>query len=196
MMLRFTCLTVETVRQGVIEPAVMRLATTNEKVRKKALLLLAKEDRRLQQERKYHEAQGTPFHPSAIQLSNQRLWEQAKEQMPAAAAEAEGCPNGKRERFTDHFKHQMQMQDKLIQQYTTPSALDNAIVAMLQNFGPLLAQPSVPQVAHAAPAMEQPVQQTTTSKKDRLRELQQLLADGCISQEEHDKARMLILTSL
>lgn len=171
----------------------MRLATTNDKVRKKALLLLAKEDKRLQQERKYHEAHGTPFNPSAVQLNNQRLWEEAKQTMPAAAAEAEACPNGKRERFTDHFKLQMQMQDKLIQQYTTPTALDNAIISMLQTFAPVIAQSSSSQ----APVIDQPAHQTTTttSKKDRLRELQQLLADGCISQEEHDKARMLILTS-
>lgn len=195
MLPAFTRVTVGAVRQGLIEPAVMRLASTNDKVRKKALVLLAKEDRRLQQERKYHEQQGTSFTPTAVQLQNQRLWEQAKDTMPEAVAEAESLPNGKRERFSDHFKHQMQLQDKLIQQYTTPTALDNAIIAMLQNFAPLIAQPSASPLTHAAPAIEQLPRQTTTSKKDRLYELQQLLADKCISQEEHDKARMLILTS-
>ena len=115
------------------------------------------------------------------------MWSDAKAQMPQAAAEAEAenAAPQRRERMTDIFRHQMDMQERLIQQYTQPSPLDAAMIQMLAQFAP----PAVaPQFApHASP-------QQLRTKKQRLEELQQLLVDGVISKEDCDQARMHILT--
>jgi hypothetical protein len=163
----------------------LTLSAKNEKIRKKTLQLLAKADRELQQQRKYHESQGHSFVPSAVQQQNERLWAEAKNAMPDAAAVAEAAaPSGRRERFSDIFKAQMEMQQKLVQQYTEPNGVDTALMAMLATFTSAAA-PSLPAVVPSPP---------TLSKKQRLDELKDLLADGTITQEEHDTARMRILT--
>jgi hypothetical protein len=165
----------------------MQLCATNVKVRKQTLLLLAKADRKLQQEKKYHESQGHAFVPSAVQQQNERLWAEAKLTMPEAAAEAEGTAPQRRERFSDIFKSQMEMQQKLVQQYTQPNNVDTALLTMLASFTNAVAAQPV-QVVPSAP-------QATFSKKQRLAELKELLDDGTITRDEYDKARMLLLTN-
>ncbi len=163
----------------------LKLAATNEKVRKQTLQLLAKEDRKLQQEKKYHESQGHAFEPTAVQLQNERLWAEAKVTMPDAAKEAEGreaAAPARRERFTDIFKAQMEMQQQLVQQYTQPNSVDTALMAMLATFGNAASQPA--ESSASAP---------TSTKKQRLQELKELLDDGTITQKEHADARMRIL---
>jgi hypothetical protein len=164
----------------------LQLAASNEKVKKKTLELLAKADRQLQQERRYHESQGHAFVPSPVQKQNERLWEEAKKTMPDAAALAEAAaPSARRERFSDIFKTQMEMQQKLVQQYTEPNAVDTALMAMLTTFTSAAAH-SPPEVVPSSP---------TLSKKQRLDELKDLLTDGTITREEHDAARMHLLTN-
>ncbi len=163
----------------------LTLAAKNEKVRKKTMELLAKADRQLQQERKYHENQGHSFVPSAVQQQNERLWEEAKRTMPDAASLAEAAAQpARRERFTDIFKAQMEMQQKLVQQYTEPSSVDTALMAMLATFTNAAAHP-----AEVFPSS------AMLSKKQRLDELKELLTDGTITREEHDSARMRLLTN-
>jgi hypothetical protein len=173
------------VRNGVIEPAVIKLAATNAKVQKKTMQLLAQADRRLQQEKRFHATQGHAFNPTAVQLQNERLWNEAKQAMPAAAAEAEAAPP-RRERFIDIFKAQLEMQEKLVKQYTEPSAVDAALLSMLTSVSHVVTQPAEP--THAAQHAHLP------SKKERLIELQQLLNDKLITPDEATAARMRILT--
>jgi hypothetical protein len=174
---RVTCvrlLTRGAVRQGVVEPAVLQLCSTNAKVQKKTLMLLAREDRKLQQEKKFHESQGHAFQPSPVQERNATLWNNAKAQMPLAAAEAEAeqAAPQRRERMTDIFRHQMEMQERLIQQYTQTSPLDTALMQMLAQVLPsVVAQ----QGEHQSPSSQQPL-----TKRQRLEELQQFLQDGLI----------------
>ena len=176
-------------RQGVIEPAVLKLCATNSKVQKKTLQLLAQADRKLQQEKKFHASQGHAFVPSVVQQQNERLWTEAKQTMPVAAAEAETAPKG-RERFIDIFKSQMEMQEKLVRQYSEPSAVDAALMKLLSNFSEVVVQPAVQYVEPTPAAQQAPL----LTKKQRLLELKELLDDGIISQEEFTKARMLLLT--
>lgn len=166
------------------------MCATNLKVQKKALLLLAKEDKKLQQERKYHESQGHAFVPSAVQAQNAKMWADAKVKMPEAAAQAEAAPQ-KRERISDLFKSQQELQDKLVQQYTQPNAIDTALMTMLQTFSQSLVHSRG--VAHEQPMASAP-QPTIDKKKQRLAELRQLLDDGFIAQTEYNDARMAILT--
>jgi hypothetical protein len=164
----------------------LKLAANNEKVRKRTLQLLVTADRKLQQERKYHASQGNAFVPSAVQQQNERLWDEAKKTMPDAAALAEAAaPTARRERFSDIFKTQMEMQQKLVQQYTEPNGVDAALMTMLATFTNAAAH-SPPEVLPSSP---------TLSKKQRLDELKDLLTDGTITQEEHDTARMRLLTN-
>jgi hypothetical protein len=167
-------------------------------VQKKALMLLAREDRKLQQERRFHESQGHAFNPSAVQQQNMTLWNNAKAQMPQAAAEAEAeqaAPH-RRERMTDILRHQMEMQERLIQQYTQTSPVDTALMQMLAQVVPsVVAQQGEhlplmpPAVQLQAPSAQQPL-----NKRQRLEELQQFLNEGLIDKEEFDKARLHILT--
>jgi hypothetical protein len=184
---------------------VLQLCATNAKVQKKTLQLLAREDRKLQQERKFIESQGRTFQPTAVQEKNMNMWSDAKAQMPQAAAEAEAenAAPQRRERMTDIFRHQMDMQERLIQQYTQPSPLDAAMIHMLAQFAPpavapQFAPPAVaPQFAPPAVAPQfapHASPQQLRTKKQRLEELQQLLVDGVISKEDCDQARMHILT--
>jgi hypothetical protein len=177
------------VRQGVIEPAVQAMAASNQKIQKQMLKLLAKEDRRLQEERKFHERSGTVFVPTALQQRNQQLWEEAKEKMPEAVAEAVDTKQStsKRERFSDHLRLQMETQQKLIEQYTQPSAVDTALLAIIER----IAAPPQPQLL-PPPEASQP---TLTNKKARLDDLKELLNDGTITPEEYSAARMHILQS-
>ena len=164
----------------------LKLAANNEKVRKRTLELLSKADRQLQQERKYHVSQGHTFVPTAVQLQNERLWEEAKKTMPDSVALAEAAaPPARRERFTDIFKTQMEMQQKLVQQYTEPNGVDAALMAMLTSITNAAAH-SHPEVVPSSP---------TLSKKQRLDELKDLLTDGTITREEHDTARMRLLSN-
>lgn len=183
----FTKVTFIAVRQGVIEPAVHALAASNQKIQKQMLKLLAKEDRRLQEERKFHEKNGTPFVPTPLQQRNQQLWEEAKQKLPDAAAEAAGAKqiSGKRERFSDHLKLQLETQQKLIEQYTRPSPVDSALLAIIDRF----AAPSPQQL----PPPEISSHQTPSNKKARLDELKQLLNECEITKEEYSAARMHIL---
>jgi len=184
----YTSLIFEAVRQGVIEPAVIKLCATNAKVQKKTLQLLAQEDRKLQHEKKFHASQGHAFVPTAVQQQNERMWAEAKQTMPAAAAEAETAPP-RRERFTDIFKAQMELQEKLVKQYTEPSAVDTALMTMLASVSHVVTQPAVQNAAPISAAQQSPV----PTKRQRLLELQELLNDQLISQEEFDKARTHIL---
>jgi hypothetical protein len=163
----------------------LTLSAKNEKIRKKTLQLLARADRELQQQRKYHESQGHSFVPSAVQQQNERLWEEAKKGFPDAASLAEAAAQpARRERFTDIFKAQMEMQQKLVQQYTEPNSVDTALMAMLATFTNAAAHPA--EVLPSSP---------TLSKKQRLDELKELLTDGTITREEYDIARMRLLTN-
>jgi hypothetical protein len=160
------------------------LAATNKKIQKKTLSLLAKEDKKLQQERRFHESQGRTFQPSPVQQQHERLWAEAKSSMPEAAAEAEATVPGRRERFSDIFKMQLEMQQRLVQQYTQPNNVETALMTMLASF--------TNANAAAQPAEDLPSART---KKQRLAELKELLEDGTISQEEYDNARKHILTT-
>lgn len=117
--------------------------------------------------------------------------------MPDAAKVAEEAEAGpqRRERVTDAFRAQMDIQEKLISQYTQPSALDTQLMNMLATFAQsvgassLGVQPVVP--ASPVPSAEQ----ASLTKKRRLDELQQFRAEGTISEDEFNKARMHILTT-
>jgi hypothetical protein len=78
---------------------------------------------------------GRTFQPTAVQEKNMSMWTDAKAQIPHAAADAEAqnAAPQRRERMTDIFRHQMEMQERLIQQYTQPNPLD---AAMLAQFAP------------------------------------------------------------
>jgi hypothetical protein len=167
---------------------VIKLCATNVKVQKKTLQLLAQEDRKLQQEKKFHASQGHAFVPTAVQQQNERMWAEAKQTMPVAAAEAETAPP-RRERFTDIFKAQMELQEKLVKQYTEPSAVDTALMTMLASVSRVVTQPAVQNAEPTSAAEQSPI----PNKRQRLLELQQLLDDGLISQDEFAKARMHIL---
>jgi len=68
-------------------------AATNAKVQKKTLQLLAQADRQTATGKEVPRyRRGTRFNPTAVQLQNERLWNEAKQAMPAAAAEAEAAP--------------------------------------------------------------------------------------------------------
>lgn len=164
----------------------MKLSATNVRVQKRTLQLLAKADKQLQQEKRYHDSHGQTFQPSAVQQQNERLWAEAKTTMPEAAAEAEAAAPGRRERFSDIFKSQMEMQQKLVQQYTEPNSVDTALMAMLASITNAAATAHPAEGLHSAP---------TLSKKQRLNELTELLNDGTITKEEHDSARMRILSN-
>lgn len=172
-------------------------------------MLLAKEDKKLQQEKRFHESQGHAFQPSAVQQQNMTLWNDAKANMPQAAAEAEAeqAAPPRRERMTDIFRHQMEMQERLIQQYTQTSPLGTALMQMLAQVVPsVVAQqgehpPLMPSaVQFQSPPMASAVQfqspsaQQPLTKRQRLEELQQFLDDGVIDKEEFDKARLHMLT--
>jgi hypothetical protein len=165
------------------------LSATNKKVKKRTLQLLAKADRQLQQERKFHQSQGRAFQPSAVQQENERLWAEAKSAFPDAAAEAEADEDkpGRRERFSDIFKTQLEMQQKLVQQYTQPNNVETALMSMLASF--------TNANAAAQPAEALPSTPTLLSKKQRLTELKELLEDNTITQEEYEYTRKHILTS-
>jgi hypothetical protein len=163
----------------------IKLSANNVKIRKRTLQLLAKADKQLQQEKRYHEAHGQTFQPSAVQQQNERLWTEAKSTMPEEAAEAEAAAPGRRERFSDIFKSQMEMQQKLVQQYTEPISVDTALMARLASITNAAAPAHRAEGSHSAP---------TLSKKQRLNELTELLNDGTITQAEHDSARMRILS--
>lgn len=184
-------------RHRKVEPVILDMCKTNKRLCKKALKILAQEDRQLQKEKEYHRSQGRTFVPTCVQQQNATLWAEAKEQMPDAAKVAEEAEAGpqRRERVTDTFRAQMDIQEKLISQYTQPSALDTQLMNMLATFAQsvgassLGVQPVVP--ASPVPSAEQ----ATLTKKRRLDELQQFRAEGTISEDEFNKARMHILTT-
>ena len=173
------------------------MCASNKKLCKRTLKILAQEDRQLQKEKEYHRSQWRNFVPTAVQQQNATLWAEAKQKMPDAAKAAEEAEAGpqRRERVTDAFRAQMEIQEKLIAQYTQPSALDSQLMNMLANFAQsfgassLGVQPVVP--ASYVPSAEQ----ATLTKRQRLDELQQFRAEGTISEEEFSKARMHILTT-
>ncbi len=176
------------------------LCATNAKVQKRTLQLLAREDKKLQQEKNFHETQGHKFVPTPVQVKNKTMWEDAKTRMPdaaAAAEKAEAAPH-RRERMTDIFRHQMEMQERLMQVYTQPNVLDTALMHMLAQFGHSAEAQQTEVLPPMSPATFQsptrPAQQPKT-KRERLEELQQLFNDGVISKEDLDKARMHILTN-
>jgi hypothetical protein len=93
----------------------------------------------------------------------------------------------KRERFSDHLKLQMETQQKLIEQYTQPSAVDSALLAIIER----IAAPPQPQLLPPPEGSHL----TLTNKKARLDDLKELLNDGTITPEEYSAARMHILQS-
>ena len=184
-------------RHGKVEPVIIDMCASNKKYQKRVLKILAHEDKQLQKEKEYHRSQGRNFVPTVVQQQNATLWAEAKQRIPEAAKAAEEAEAGpqRRERVTDAFRAQMDMQEKLIAQYTQPSALDSQLMLMLANFSQsfdassLGVQPVVP--ASHVPSAEQ----ATLTKRQRLDELQQFRTEGTISEEEFSKARMHILTT-
>lgn len=163
----------------------LTLAATNQRVKKRMLTLLAREDKMLQEEKKFHEKHypGTAFTPSAVQQKNQQLWEEAKATIPDAeqVADESGC---KRARFSEHLRLQLMTQERLLQQYTAPSEVDIAVLGLIERLSAPVPAPDVPPAT--AP-------QQTTSKKARLQELKELFDEHEITEQEYTSARQHIL---
>jgi hypothetical protein len=171
-------------RQGVVEPAVIDMAAGNKRMQKKLLKLLHKSDQELRKEQAYHEEQKIPWQPTALQVQNMQMWQDAKAKYPDAAQQAETEPQ-RRCRLSDQIAASMKMQEEWMKSHSGDPALEAALIDAVRSLT------SAPMQVQGATQGAVP----RSDKASRLQELKELLEAQTITQEEYTDARASILRS-
>lgn len=166
-------------RHEIVEPAMLEICASNQKYKRKVLLLLQRQDREMRKEMEWCREQKKEFVPSALQQKNMEMWQQCKDRFATDVAMLEDAPT-KRSRLSEDITKVLQVSKDWLEQSQKVSPIEEAVMQFLHSH-------MVPAPMSATHRAIDHVREESETMESKIQRLNRMFEQGLLSASLHEK---------